>query len=221
MALAARWIRLGLAGPLALRAAYTGLAAAQPPGGAPIVLWAEAGSCVRCEIFDAEESQYVFVLIAPLRVVPGRRARWLAWALAPAIATYRHFGLRAYLDAGGVWLNGNRIARSAAAQLGSCAIAGAGFLPRFPDVPPLPERSAAPPAQFRAWLREGLGLALSEWAGHGETPAERELESVFRARIEAQHGWQFETSWPSTREQAAIAAARVRLAEPLCEALAR
>jgi hypothetical protein len=220
VALAARWIRLGLAGPLALRAAYTGLAAAQPPAAAPIVLWAEAGSCVRCEILDAEESQYVFVLIAPLRVAPGRRARWLAWALAPAIATYRHFGLRAYLDAGGVWLNGGRIARSAATHVGCCAVVGAGFLPRFPAAP-LHSGPSAVPVQFRAWLREGLALAISEWAGHGDTPAERELEAVFRARIEAQHGWQFETSCPSAREQAAIAAARVRLAEPLCEALAR
>lgn len=220
MTLAARWIRLGLTEPLELRAAYSGLAAAQPAGGAPIVLWAQAKSCVRSEILDAEEAQYVFALIAPMRLAPGRRARWRAWALAPAIATYRHFGLRAYLEGDGMWLNGRRIARSGAAPVGACAVIGSSFLPKFPAMP-LSESTAVPPAEFRAWLREGLGLAISEWAGHGEMPAERELESVFRARIGAQHGWQFENSWPTGREEAAIATARARMAEPLEEALPR
>ena len=39
-------------------------------------------------------------------------------------------------------------------------------------------------------------------------PAEGYLEDLFRARIEAQHGWQFESSWPTAPERAAMAAAR-------------
>lgn len=38
------------------------------------------------------------------------------------------------------------------------------------------------------------------------TPS-RELEQAFRLRLEAQHGWQFEHSWPSGAELPALAAA--------------
>jgi len=38
------------------------------------------------------------------------------------------------------------------------------------------------------------------------TPS-RELEQAFRLRLEAQHGWQFEHSWPSAAERPALAAA--------------
>ncbi len=41
---------------------------------------------------------------------------------------------------------------------------------------------------------------------------EKVIEAVFRARLEAQHGWQFDTSWASARERAAIADA---LSEPV------
>ena len=30
--------------------------------------------------------------------------------------------------------------------------------------------------------------------------APRELEQAFRLRLEAQHGWQFDTSWPTESE---------------------
>jgi hypothetical protein len=40
--------------------------------------------------------------------------------------------------------------------------------------------------------------ALAEWA-------ERDLEAALRVRIESQHGWQFENSWPTEAERAAIA----------------
>jgi hypothetical protein len=36
---------------------------------------------------------------------------------------------------------------------------------------------------------------------------ERNVEDVFRGRIEAQHGWQFENCWPSAAENAEIAEA--------------
>jgi hypothetical protein len=29
----------------------------------------------------------------------------------------------------------------------------------------------------------------------------RDLEQAFRLRLEAQHGWQFDTSWPSRAER--------------------
>ncbi len=210
MGQSARWIRLGLAEPLELQAAYTGLARAQAPRAAPLVLWAQARSSVMGGLAGAQRSHYVFALIVPKRLAPGRAARWRAWALAPVVATYRRFGLRAYLNGEDVWLNGRRIAASGAATIGACAVIASSLLPRFAQAR-LAGGGPGSSAEFRAWLRAGLALAMTQWAEHGEMRPEREIEAVFRARIEAQHGWQFENSWPSKPEQAAIAAARAEL----------
>jgi len=112
-------------------------------------------------------------LIAPLRLAPGRQARWRAWGLTPALATYRRFGVRAYLDDSALFLNGRRIGECGAQAIGGCAVVASSFLPRPPE-------------------------ARGDWAA-------RNLEAAFRERIEAQHGWEFENSWPSDAERAAIA----------------
>jgi len=153
MAVAARWIRLDTEGAPALRAAGAGFALAQPARAAPAVLWARAG-----------EGRLAFALVAPLKFAPGRTRRWRSWALAPLIATYRLFGLRAYLEADAVCLSGGRIAASESMAIGECAVVVSCFL-----------------------------------------PAQRNFMAAFRSRIEAQHGWQFDNSWPTVAERAAIA----------------
>lgn len=177
MAIAARWIRQGTAEPRALLATIAGLALAQAPGAAPIVLWARAASAADGGWLQVEEGHFAFALIAPARLAPGRASRRIAWAMASAIATYRQLGVRAYADGDELWLNGRRIARGAAASLGGCVMVTGSFLPGLP----------------------GAGFE------------ERVVEAVFRMRLEAQHGWQFDTSWAGEAERAAIAEA---LSEP-------
>ena len=77
------------------------------------------------------------------------------------------------------------------------------------DTEDLPSEGAAPArgAEFRAWLREGLGLAHTQW--DQDALPERAFEAALRARIEAQHEWQFENSWPGPSEQQAIGAPRL------------
>ena len=147
----ARWIRLGVIEPLDFEALYARLAAAQPHDAAPVLLWAEA------------EALFPFALVVPRRLLPGRMTRWHSWGLAPAVATYRQFGLAAYLEGDAIWLHGRRIAESAVAPIGESVVVASSFLQRFP--------AACTP-----------------------TPS-RELEEAFRLRLEAQHGWQFDTSW--------------------------
>ncbi len=240
----ARWIRLGLVDPLDLHACYSGLAAAQAADAAPIVVWAQARThlCLgqsqgRAELDPGvsvpvvrrplggglvwvDESQYVFVLIAPKKLAPGRPARWFSWALAPAVATYRQFGLPAYLNEQDIWLHGRKIAGSGAATIGECAVVASSFLLRFP-ADAFAESVAGPSRDFRSWLRDGLSLAMTEWADHGALPAERDLEEAFRARIGAQHGWSFENAWPGAAEQERIAEARAELSEPIEQGRAR
>lgn len=151
----ARWMRLGALERAAFEAACTALALAQPRSAPPILLWSE------------EAAYYPFALIAPLKFAPGRRRRWLSWGLASAVATYRQFGVPAYLD-DELRLHGRNIAQSSAGALGECAVVVSSFLMRFPG------RCVATPSL--------------------------ELEQAFRLRLEAQHGWQFEHSWPSAAE---------------------
>src|SRR2546423_1493786 len=102
----ARWIRLGPMEPLDFDEACASMAAAQTDASPPILLWGEG------------RDEFAFALIVPKKLLPGRRWRWLAWALASVIATYRQFGLPAYLEGGAVWLHGRRIAHGTLAEIG-------------------------------------------------------------------------------------------------------
>lgn len=153
----ARWIRLGATEPHDFDAVSARLAAAQGAGAAPVLLWAQS------------PTQYLFAIIAPRKIAPGRAARWLSWGLAPAIATYRQFGLAAYLEGEAIWLHGRRIAGSTAKAIGECAVVASSFLTHFPA------KCLATPSAA--------------------------LEEAFRLRLEAQHGWEFDHSWPSAAEK--------------------
>jgi hypothetical protein len=157
----ARWIRLGALAQRQFDAACAALAAVQARTGAPILLWAE------------EAARFPFALIAPLKHAPGRRDRWLSWGLASVVATYRQFGVSAYLD-GEIFLHGRDIAHTRVAAVGECAVIASSFLMRFPD------RCVATPSF--------------------------ELEQAFRLRLEAQHGWTFDFSWPTVSEATSLAA---------------
>src|SRR3954466_1440977 len=152
----ARWIRLGSPGPAQFEAACARLARAQAERAAPIVAWAQG------------DARHLFALIAPFKYVPGRRERWFSWTAAPAAATYRQFGLPAYVEGGALWLHGRNIAEGAVGTAGVCAVIASSFLAQFPG------QCVAAPV--------------------------RELEQAFRLRLEAQHGWQFDTSWPTESE---------------------
>jgi len=153
----ARWIHLEQNSRAALRAAFSGFARAQPARAAPTVLWARA-----------EEGRVACALVAPLKFAPGRPRRWPAWALAPLIASYRLFGMRAYLEADAIRLSGGSIATCECMTVGECAVAVSCFL-----------------------------------------PADGNFMEAFRYRIEAQQGWQFDNSWPTNEERAAIGGALV------------
>ena len=157
----ARWIRLGALSQSEFDATAHALAATQPRSADPLLAWGE------------EAARYPFALLVPLKFAPGRRDRWLSWGLAAAVATYRQFGVPAYLD-GEITLHARRIAQTRVVQLGECAVVASSFLMRFP------------------------GSCVA-------TPS-RELEQAFRLRLEAQHGWSFEFSWPSRPEAEAIGA---------------
>lgn len=116
----ARWIRFGSQQSADFEAACTRLAHAQPRAAAPILAW-------------AQDDAFLFALVAPLKVAPGRTTRWLSWGLAPAVATYRQFGLPAYLEGEAVWLHGRRVAAGNARAIGECALIASSFPRRFAE----------------------------------------------------------------------------------------
>lgn len=159
----ARWIRVGAIEPQEFESLSARLAAVQAKSAAPALLWAQA------------PTQYLFALIAPRRLAPGRVSRWLAWAIAPVIATYRQYGLPAYLEDESIWMHGRKIATARVCAIGECAVIASSFLLQFPA-------NCVPVAS-------------------------RDLEDAFRLRLEAQHGWQFDHSWPTFTEKKASLAA--------------
>jgi hypothetical protein len=146
----ARWIRLG---PLAAQdfdIAVVRLASAQRAEAKPILAWAR------------DDEHFLFALIAPRRLAPGRSMRWLPWGIAPAIAAYRQMGLRAYIEGDGIWLHGEPLDAVSVREIRECVVVASRILARLPSV---------------------------------------QLEDMFRLRLEAQHGWQFDHSWPMAHER--------------------
>jgi lipoate-protein ligase A len=64
-------------------------------------------------------------------LAPPRHEDWYAWALAPAIATFRAFGLEVERRAEDLWHDGRKIAGSGAATIGRCAVVASSFLCGF------------------------------------------------------------------------------------------
>lgn len=162
MPLSARWMRIAPAHDDDCRAIYAALAQVQPAVAAPIVTWRQG----------RERNDFAFIV--PRRHAPVRPARRAAWALSPALATCRYFGLSAYLCGDDLRLHGQRLAGSTIEWIGECMVAASSLAIPF--------------------------------------PVERHVEDLFRARIEAQHDWQFETSWPTPAEANNVADLRGELA---------
>jgi lipoate-protein ligase A len=234
----ARWIDVGRADPVTFHATYAGIAAALNADATPVVVWGRVAAHVclgqsqgRCELDDAlavpvvrrplgggtvwvDEDQLSYALVAPLGIAPRRHEDWYAWALAPAIATFRAFGLAAERRAEDLWLGRRKIAGSGAATIGGAAVVASSFVLRFPR-----ERFAAsvasPDAGFRAALHDALGAAMTDWSSHAAPPGERALVNAFRDALSATLGWDATLSALAPEECAEIASWRHELAEPI------
>jgi lipoate-protein ligase A len=234
----ARWIDVGTLAPIAFHATYAGIAAAQRSDAPPVLVWGRAAAHVclgqsqgRCELDDAlevpvvrrplgggavwvDEGQLSYALVAPLGITPRRHEDWYAWALAPAIATFRAFGLAVERRGEDLWLADRKIAGSGAATIGGAAVVASSFLLRFPHAE-FAASVAAPDAAFRAALREAIGHAMTDWASHAAPPDEPPLAAAFRTALRETLRWDAAPSALAPQEDAEIAAWRLELAEPI------
>ena len=188
----ARWIRLEPEGVSGIVSVCRGYARAQQSRDAPVCLWGRVWEPVRLGAgLWAEPGPYAFALLVPSLRAPGRHDRWLSWGLSPVVSALRRFGAHAYLEGDSVCLQGERVGGGCAVAMDGCAV----VLGCFPAQPPGPaERGAL--LEFDPWLsalnREGSA---------------RQILAAFRSSLEQQHGWQFDTAWPSDAELSAITAA--------------
>ena len=225
--IAARFIDIGLLDAAHFHATYAGIAVAEACEAAPVVLWGRtrphialgASQDAAVELVNApgvpviqrplgggavwvDEDQYCFVLITPCRQAPPQPEQWFSWGLAPAIETYRHFGLKVEQREHDLWIGGRKIAGSGAGTIGRCAVLASSFLLRFPA-----ERFArciaAPSQHFRQWLIDGLHAAMTDWHAHADLPDGTLLRRVFRDAVSRCLGWRLEDSIMDSAEMKA------------------
>ncbi len=188
----ARWIRLDPDAMESVPLACRGFARVMRAGGAPLCLWGRASTQVRLDDgLWAEPGEFVFALMVRRRLAP-RESRWLAWGLSPLVAALRSFGEHAYLEGGDIYLHGSRVAGGAARAVEDCVVI-AGTFPADPPIEPPQSGERGRLLEFDPWLaelnREGRA---------------RQMLAAFRSALEVQHGWQFDTDWPSTDERQAV-----------------
>jgi lipoate-protein ligase A len=234
----ARWVDLGTADPIGFHATYAGLADALAPEAAPAVVWGRArahlclgqsqGLCELAEALDVpvvrrplgggavwvDEDQLSYALVAPLGLAPRRHEDWYAWALAPAIATFRAFGLEVERRTEDLWLAERKIAGSGAATIGGCAVVASSFMLRFPS-DRFAASIAAPSRAFRAALRGALGAAMTDWAMHATPPGDAAIAAAFRSALQETLAWDLHDAAIDARERASIGEWRNELAAPI------
>ena len=188
----ARWIRLDPDGVSGVVAVCRGFAKSPDGTGIPVCFWGRTTTPVRLDDgLWADPGEFVFALLVPLRLVPGRRDRWLSWGLSPLVAALRRFGAHAYLEGDSIRLHGQRIGGGSAREIDGCAA----IFGVFPGEPPRTGEDAdrGKLLEFDPWLaalnREGRA---------------KQVLAAFRSALEIQHGWQFDTAWPSVAELSAI-----------------
>ncbi len=161
MAWPARWMRLApIEEEAGRRAIYAALAGMQAETAPPILAWVQG------------DPRHDFALIVPKRFAPGRPSRWPSWALSPAVATCRQFGLRVYLDGAGLWLHGQPYADSSIEEVGDCAVAASSMTIPFPV-----ERHVED--QFRLRIE-----AQYDWGFETSWPTPAEANAIAEARSE-------------------------------------
>lgn len=192
MKLPARWIRLDPDALNSPAAACRGFARTQGERAAPLCFWGRASLPVRlADGLWGEPGEFVFALLVPRRLAP-RASRWLAWGLSPVVTALRSFGEHAYLDGGNILLHGNRVAGGSAEAIED-SVAIYGTFPADPPIEPPQSGERGRLLEFDPWLaalnREGRA---------------RQMLAAFRSAVEIQHGWQFDTDWPSSDERLAV-----------------
>jgi lipoate-protein ligase A len=235
---AARLIASRAREPVAFHATYAAVAEAMDADAEPVVVWGRvpphlclgqsqtladvrpgtAERVVRRPLGGGavwvDRDQVSYAIVAPLAFAPGRPEQWYSWALAPALETFRAFGLRAQRRGEDLWMHDRKIAGSGAATIGRAAVVASSFLMRFPR-DRFAECVAVPSEAFRATLRGTLPRAMTDWSEHGIPPTEDALKRAFVDALRSTLGWHVSPSRLRGPERARWAEWHAELSEPV------
>lgn len=224
--------------PVAFHATYAAVAEAMGPGAEPVVVWGRvpphlclgqsqtladvrsgtAERVVRRPLGGGavwvDRDQVSYAIVAPLALAPGRPEEWYGWALAPALETFRAFGLQAHRRGEDLWVRDRKIAGSGAATIGRAAVVASSFLIRFPRQR-FADCVAVPSETFRATLRGALPLAMTDWSEHGVPPGEDALKRAFVAALRVTLRWHASPSRLRGPERALWSAWHADLSAPI------
>jgi len=158
--------------------------------------------------------QLSYAIVAPLASAPLRHVDWYEWALGPAIATFRSFGLTVDRHAEDPWLAGRKIAGSGAATIGRSAVVASSFLMYFPRAR-FTHVVAATSQGFRERLIEALGLAMTDWSEHAPVPQSASVKSAFEVAVAGKLDWHLQPGEVSVAEAAEVRSWRAELFEEI------
>lgn len=234
----ARWLDLGRTDPWTFHSTYAGIAQARLDERSPTVVWGRVAPHIclgqgqgMCELANGldvpvvrrplgggtvwvDEMQLSYAIVAPLESAPPRHADWYAWALGPAIATFRSYGLTVERRAEDLWLEGRKIAGSGAATIGRSAVVASSFLMHFPRAR-FTRAVAATSRGFRTRLLEALGLAMTDWSEHAPVPDGASVKAAFEAAVARELEWHLQPGEVSGAEAAEIRSSEAELREPI------
>ena len=243
--LRARWLDLGVLEPLSLHAHYQGLAEAQRPDAAPVVLLARAArahvSIGASQAADADldldackregipvvqrplgggsvwvdGSQSVILLIFPRNHLPGRHEQLFETCLEPLCSWMRQCGLDASRVGGQDIWAGGRKILGSGAATIGSAMVFATSVLRVFDAQGFARAVRAPTDGFRDWLAQALAAGMTDWCREGVEIEDAALAAQLREVLARSLGWRFEDSALSPTERRAIAEAEAELAEEL------
>lgn len=178
--------------------------------GLPVIRRAVGGGAVYLD-----RNQMFFHFIFPHRQAPARIAPLFARFIEPVVATYRRLGVPAqHRPINDIHVRGRKIGGTGAARIAEATLVVGSFLFDF-DVERMARCLRVPSEKFRDKLRTGLDDYITHLRAElGAAPPREEVKRIFIEETSAALGLEARESRTSAREDAAIAAAERRLADP-------
>jgi|GEM_PF-441351 len=243
MARPGRWLDLGALKPLALHAAYAGVAQAMGDESAPVLIWARAdrphvslgasqsaaaeldlGACRAAGVelvarplgggtVLIDPAQYGLFLVVPRRRLADRHAALFAACLPAMAAVLGDFGLQAQPVGATDVWVGGRKLVGSGAATIGRALVFGASFLVRFEAELFARLVHCPSAGFRRWLAEALAEGLTGWAEQGEAPGETELAAAVRRRFASALACDWQDAPLSAAEHAALEQARAELIE--------
>ncbi|MEJ2509220.1 MAG: biotin--protein ligase [Gammaproteobacteria bacterium] len=238
-----RWLDLGSLGPLALHAAYAGVAQAMTDEASPVLIWARADrphislgasqsaaaelDLAACRENDVEivprplgggtvlidPAQYGVFLVVPRRRLGERHSALFAACLPAMAAVMRDFGLEAKVVGATDVWVDGRKIAGSGAATIGRALVFGASFLLRFDAELFARLVDCPSPGFRRWLAEALGEGMTTWTDQAVPPPEAELTGAVRRHFARALECDWRDGAMSAAERASVDEAREELVQ--------